>query len=289
MAESTSLVNLGELSRPATVLIEKVSEAVGGVFRPVQIRRVARAEADAERIRAATSIEISDMQRRAFERFVREEEKKQANIEGITAKALPNVDDKADPSKIENDWIAHFFENARLISDDEMQELWALVLAGEANSPGAFSKRTVNFLASLDKADAELFLALCSFCVFVGNVYPLVYDVNDKPYADAGITFAKLKHLNDIGLISHESFGYSIAKRPRQMRVFYFGAWIDLEFPKDADNEFPLGIAMLSKVGQELASVCDPKASEGFVDYLVTTWSARGIVCSSQISAKPAA
>jgi len=30
----SSLINLGELSKPATVMIEKISDAVGGVFKP---------------------------------------------------------------------------------------------------------------------------------------------------------------------------------------------------------------------------------------------------------------
>ena len=46
----SSLINLGELSKPATVLIEKISEAVGGTFKPYQIVRVAKAEAQADRI-----------------------------------------------------------------------------------------------------------------------------------------------------------------------------------------------------------------------------------------------
>jgi hypothetical protein len=43
-----SLINLSELSKPATVLIEKISDALGGVFKPFQIVRVAKAEAEAE-------------------------------------------------------------------------------------------------------------------------------------------------------------------------------------------------------------------------------------------------
>ncbi len=43
MNETTALSNIGELSKPATVLIEKVSDAIGGIFRPWQIRRVALA------------------------------------------------------------------------------------------------------------------------------------------------------------------------------------------------------------------------------------------------------
>ena len=87
MDEHTSLINIGELSRPATMLVEKISDAVGGIFKPYQIVRVAKAEAQADRV--SSQIEISDLQRRAFHRFLEEEAKKQTNIEDITQKALP--------------------------------------------------------------------------------------------------------------------------------------------------------------------------------------------------------
>ena len=55
MSNGDSLMNLGDISKPATVLIEKISEAIGGVFKPYQIRRVAQAEADAELFRKLCS------------------------------------------------------------------------------------------------------------------------------------------------------------------------------------------------------------------------------------------
>ena len=61
MDEPTSLINIGELSRPATVLVEKISDAVGGIFKPYQIVRVAKAEAQADRVRVESQIEISDL------------------------------------------------------------------------------------------------------------------------------------------------------------------------------------------------------------------------------------
>ena len=72
----SSLINLGELSKPATVLVEKISDAVGGIFKPYQMVRVAKAEAQADRVRAESAIEISDLQRRAFHRFLNEERNK---------------------------------------------------------------------------------------------------------------------------------------------------------------------------------------------------------------------
>jgi hypothetical protein len=155
---NNSLINFGDISKPATVLIEKISEAVGGYFRPYQIKRVAKAEADADIIKAEAQIEITDLQRRALNRFVAEESKKQENIETITAKAIPQLTDSSAPQNMEDDWISNFFDKCRIVSDEEMQSLWAKVLAGEANSPGSYSKRTVNFLSSLDKSDAQLFL-----------------------------------------------------------------------------------------------------------------------------------
>lgn len=79
-----SIVSLGELTKPATRLIEKVSDAVGGIFKPWQIGRLAKAEAKAELIRADAEIQITDLQRRSIQRFVNEEARNQSNIEAIT-------------------------------------------------------------------------------------------------------------------------------------------------------------------------------------------------------------
>jgi len=161
MSEGFSLINLGELSRPATVLIERVSDAVGGIAKPGQIKRVAKAEAEADVIRAQARIQISEIEERGLARLVHEEGQKQENIENITFKAIPNLAPDAKPEDVEKDWFAHFFDRCRLISDEEMQSLWSNMLAGQANKPGSFSKRTIEIVATLDKSDAALFTRAC--------------------------------------------------------------------------------------------------------------------------------
>ena len=81
MSNSNSIINLGELSKPANTLIEKISDAIGGIFKPYQIRRIAQAETEAEKMRAVSQIKITHLQRRALHRFLAEEAKKQDNIE----------------------------------------------------------------------------------------------------------------------------------------------------------------------------------------------------------------
>jgi len=289
MAEGTALVNLGELAKPATVLIEKISEAVGGVFKPHQIKRIAKAEAEAALIEAKSEIKITDLHRRAMHRFINEEAKKQENIEAITAKAIPQLEDKSQPQKMDDDWIANFFDKSRIVSDSEMQELWAKVLAGEANAPGTYSKRTVNFIGSLDKSDAILFTKLCGFACMMGGVTPLIFDVEKKIYADADITFAALTHLDNIGLLRFESVaGFARQGIPKRFGVYYYGTFVGLEFPKETDNQLEVGKALLSQAGLQLAPICGSKANPAFLEYVLNRWQDQGLAPFSPYPRQPA-
>lgn len=273
MAAENPLTALGNLSKPATVLIEKISDAVGGVFKPHQIIRVAKAEVEAERIRAEGQIQITDLQRRAFHRFLEEEAKRQGNIESIIKKALPQLGDHSKPEQVEDDWITNFFDRCRLISDTQMQALWSRVLAGEANLPGTYSKRTVNFLSDLDKSDAELFTELCGFGWVIGDTVPLVYDFQHEIYNKHGINFNALSHLESIGLIKFGSLaGFTRLKLPKVFSVFYYQKPVTLTLQKDSDNSMDIGKVLLTKMGQELAPICGSQPVNGFFDYIQSEW-----------------
>ena len=85
---SISLLNLGKLSKPANTLLKKISNAVDVLFEPRQIKRVAKAKAEAARIEAQSEIEITDLHRRAARRWIEEEAQRQKNMEDITASVL---------------------------------------------------------------------------------------------------------------------------------------------------------------------------------------------------------
>jgi hypothetical protein len=270
---SMSIVNLGKLSKPADTLIKKVSNAIGGVFEPWQIKRVAKAEAEANLIKAKSDIEITDLHRRAMHRFVEEEANRQENMEQITQKALPQLEEKSDPSQMDDDWVTNFFDKSRIVSDTEMQELWASVLAGESNSPGTYSKRTVNFLGDLDKKDAELFVSLCRFGWFFGNFTPIIFDAQAPIYNDKGINFGTLSHLDSIGLIQFNNLsGFSRQGLPKTFAVSYCGQPLSLVMKNEKDNKLNFGKVLLTQVGRELASVCQAQGVDGFVDYVKEQW-----------------
>ena len=285
---SVSLVNLGPLSKPVDTFIKKVSDFVGGAVEPYQIKRIAKARAEAALINAESEIHISDLQIRAAQRWLKEEEAHQRNMEEITSKAIPLLKDDADPSAMEDDWIANFFAKSRIVSDKEMQGLWGRILAGEANAPGIFSKGTINILSGLDKVDADLFTKLCGFSWTIDtDRVPLVFHEQAELYNNRGINFATLSHLDSIGLVQFRVNGLgepfraagfdmvvesSTIKLQGESLVHYYGRPLPLNLNKDADASIGIGYALFTRAGEELARICESRPVEGFYEYVKEHW-----------------
>ena len=267
---NSSLINLGDLAKPVNTLIEKISDAVGIRYEPHRIRNNAEAEADAAITKAQSEIEITDLERRAAQRRIEEDTRHQKHIEDITNKAIPHVDENASPENMDDDWIANLFEKCRIVSDEEMQSLWARVLATEANTPGTLSKRTVNLLSDFDKRDAELFTTFCGFCWEIENIIPLVFDINAEIYNKHGINFHTLNHLKNIGLIELQGpVGFEIGF-PKD--IYYYHKQLNLEIPENPNTKLSIGHTLLTKAGKELILICGSQPVDGFYEYVKGKW-----------------
>ena len=282
---SNSLVNLGDLAKPIDTLIHKISDATGVLYEPRRIRRKAKAKSDAaiisakaeavvDVIKVESEIEITDLHQRAAHRLIQEEAKRQENMEDIIDKAIPHLNEEAKPDAMEDDWIANFFDKCRLVSDSEMQSLWARVLAGEANAPSTYSNRTVNLLSDLDKSDAELFTKLCGFGWMIENLFTiLVFDETAEIYNRHRIDFDTLSHLNSIGLIQVEHVArFTRTSLPRRFDAHYYGKPLPLEIFSVDNNVLKIGKTLLTKIGQELAPISGSKLVDGFYEYVKNQW-----------------
>jgi hypothetical protein len=238
------------------------------------LKRIAKADAEAALIKAQSEIQITDLHRRAMRRFISEEAVRQQNMEQITEKAVPLLSDGAKPESMSDGWISNFFDKARIVSDGEMQMLWAAVLAGEASGPGRFSRRTVNRLADVDKQDAELFQTLCRFGWLLGGVFtPLVFNVEAAIYVNNGLNFGNLTHLESIDLIQFSNLSnYSRTGFPRTFNARYCGKPLTLTMPNEGENTLGIGLVLLTQVGQELATVCKVPGVPGFREYVMERW-----------------
>ena len=285
MSESSSLVKIdaGDFTKPANTLIEKISNAIGILYEPTRIKRAAKAEVEAKKIIAMGDIEVTETQQRGLTRLIQEEGKNQQNIELITAQAISGIEESAKPENIEDDWIAHFFDKCRIVSDTEMQSLWSSLLAGEANKPGSYSKRTIDLISTLDKSDANLFTNLCRFAITEereSKTFPLILDFGASIYAKRKIDFESLTHLASIGLITfNASDGLVFDCSPhRELNCSYFNLTMIFSLQNDSDNSLPVGHVFLTKAGEQLAPICGALMIREFLDYIIKFYKKQKVI-----------
>ncbi len=136
--------NLSDLPKIVNNFVDKISHAAGIWWEPKQKVRLAEAEAKADLIREVGEIKVEavkELAERAGKCIVYEELRKQSNMESIIDKAILAINEEAKPQDLQDDWIANFFDKCRLVSDEQMQVLWAKILAGERILPASSPRR----------------------------------------------------------------------------------------------------------------------------------------------------
>ncbi len=299
-------IDIGGLAEPATVLIEKISDAVAGMFAPSQRRRLAQAEAeadvirargeaDAALVRAANGQRITGIEIRAMRRAIAEETMFQSRIEDVISEAIPQLDPgRASPERIDDDWIRNFFDKARTIGDEEMQLLWAKLLAGEANEPGSFSRKSVNLLGDMSVNDAETFQALCDFVwILDGNPTIIDVDVTDWFYSENGINYESMSRLIELGLVARRVVGFDSSARmirghepvlavsDARMVAEYGAHRLELSFRENDKDYLFVGSWKLTQAGTQLLSLVDAQPVEGFFEVVRDEWAEQGLLAET--------
>lgn len=263
-------------TEPASKLIDKVSNAIGALYEPTQIKRLAKAQAEAKKIAVLNEIELSDIQQRALARVLLSETKKQENIESITKQAIGDLEDTAKPENIDEDWVSNFFDKCQNVSDVDMQSIWAKLLSAEANSPNTYTKRTVEAVALLDKREAEMFTTLCRFIATTMEPYIFIFGGNHPYVTQAGLSFNNLVELEAAGLIKFSTDnGFAMQTNPNnatKVVLGYFDKIIMLDVPP-GNSGVPYGSVMLTNVGKQLSQICLSKPLPEFAVYLSDIYS----------------
>ena len=263
-----SLVATAGLSSRAPELLDRVGKALGWVMEPWQAERIAIAEARGQA--------LGDLQRLAIYeeaglRSLGEQLMKERNLVAVASEAVRLVNDSAQPEKIGTDWIANFYAKCQLTSEPEMRSLWAKILAGEANTPGSFSKRTVNLVAELDKTDAENFTKAATFVVQMKEPILFVRNAYTPFYNQAGVNQNMLLRLQDAGLLSSDGFnGFSLHNPGEIVTFSYFDKQVKFTATTGPHSKhFDFSIFMLTTTGKELVPICGAVERPDFIAYLI--------------------
>ncbi len=279
MSEQT--ISLLEIGKPASKLIEAIQSAVGVLYEPTRIRSKAKAEGDAAIILAKAKEEVQDIELRAVRRLRTREVRRQENIEAIADRAFEALPPEVSDEPVDEDWIVNFFEQCQDIANEQMQTLWARLLAGEVARPGSYSPRTLSLVRDLRQADAALFRQFCTFVWSVGGTLSPVVHNHHHHTISKKVNFVGFQHLQTLGLIALSpplGLIWKFGGEPTQHRVVaeYYGDRYTLTLPDGADG-LQLGEANLTVSGQELAAIARGQPDELYKKYVLACWEANGV------------
>lgn len=128
------------------------------------------------------------------------------NYKAIAQKADEYLDSKGVHESIQNqsfEWHARFYENGGNISNEDVQVIWAKILAREIMNPGSCSLRTLDCIKNLSKEEALLFERIARFSYDTGK--SVILPVFESVFNQHSITYDELFKLDDCGLLKGES------------------------------------------------------------------------------------
>ncbi len=305
---------LGKLCTAAVEIPVAYMEGVALEKRAETAARIKLIEKSSKEIAQQMSFD-QEYAKAAVKKFGQRVIREQVNLDIIAEQAADklaaetkNIDQKPTDTcaEINDDWLNVFEKEASQKSTEEMQSMFASILAGEIRRPNTFSIKSVRLLGSLDKQTANLFKRVCSMCIFLGyqiegiehiidaRIPSLDRSPSSNGLSEFGLTFDSLNLLQEYGLIIPEynswmDYTAALGNKDRPIALpFEFGGekWGLIEQEGFPGNDLKISGISLTRSGRELMRVVRTNADPRFSTAL-TAWFESKKVRMVRVSYKP--
>jgi len=122
-----------------------------------------------------------------------------ANLINVAAKSAKYTNDTSKSIAIDNDFFWNAVDYAQHVSDEEVQEVLAKILAGEYNEPGKYSLSTLQVLRGLGRKELISFQKVAALLLDASMIPENVYA--DPHEFLEGASFSDFQMLQSLGLI----------------------------------------------------------------------------------------
>lgn len=277
MSNKPEIKDLLGLAEPATKLIEIVSGAIGTIYEPRKIKKLA--DAEAYRIQKLTTtaqetnfngeiefldgkitinsnnvndIEIKSLIVNEVKRLFNENE----NIKRIADFAYNELEnDNIELSEdIDEDWKNNFFDKSKKIYSEDLQFIFGKILAGEIRQPGTYSKRLLNILSNLSPKEATLFNKISKYVLHDSKNSFIISD--SEILSNFDITIEDIIDLEEAGLINSNPLNVS------GTNIYQYKGYLINFF----EQQPKLRIYCLTNSGSDLEKILNQEIS---IDYLL--------------------
>lgn len=199
-------------------------------------------------------------------------------IQQAGAEAIGVNDDVVSDAPLNPDWLARWRDSAQDVSDEDVQRLWARALTGEIQSPGRYSLRTLDFLRSVSKPEAELIAKVgpLSFVAFIYRERSLL--------EQRGLPFGTLSWLQNLGILAGvESIGIDWNIHPHADGAPSAVAYVCCELGVRVSNvsaHIQIPIYSITALGGEILTLGKFQADRDYVAAFAKFVASRGAKCT---------
>jgi hypothetical protein len=167
--------------------------------------------------------------------------------------------------KDDNDFFWNIVEHAKSVSNEEMQDLIAKIIAGEYNNPDTYSMSTLNVLKSIDaKILNDFSLVLGISLSGIGIFKDSFSDIANM--TELGVDYTSFLNLQNIGLISSND---SQINFEGELKSVYFNKRISFISKSEIDKKIIIpGFYSLTQAGNEIAQHLIIKENTNFISWL---------------------
>lgn len=265
-------------------LIDRIFD-VGEHFLEPRGVKLAIENAEVKLIEEISSLEtISPMMKRELLRNWKKLSRENYNKSNILEKAIAHLESEAKPEEVEKDWLSFFFDKARLITDEHVQEHWGRLLAEEVNSPNSISRSLLHSLSIMSNRDIQNFHNLTRFALIDFDNKTQVHlgifiTKNQKAYKDSNITPEIIMELSRLGLVAYnweDEYIFCEAKKSFQ----YGNKFVEV-INRNKENEIgekviSIGNVIFTEDGKSLYRIAEKLHNNDILDYIARKWIVRG-------------
>lgn len=194
-------------------------------------------------------------------------------------------DGKENNIEMDNDFFWNTVSHSRFVSNSEVQDLIASIIAGEFNSPGSYSMSTLQTLKMLGKEELKKFEVIMSLSI---NCYDIPIDVFSLPddlqpvLKRLDLDYGSLQSLQCLGLFLPNEMSRSYTNCEEGFFVKYFDETLKfIQVGKKQKSFSSPGFYSLSPTGIQIIKHLKPKKDEEYLEWLKKNYKIGGFKLDS--------
>lgn len=197
----------GDVLKPISdlgiVLLDKVEKATGWIFSTTTAKKEGYKNIIEE---ISKRDDINPIDRTVIISNFRKIKREHKNKTQIVDKAISLLEKGDNPEKLDNDWVLRFFEFCKAVSNEDLQYVWAKILANECKENSNNSFKLLNTISEISNNEINLIRKILKECNYgIRNFEAIgIIFIKNEYLEDIDIKYDEIIKLEDFGIMKRE-------------------------------------------------------------------------------------